>query len=342
MSGSRPTHSRLSDCFQACSSLSLKFNRPSPVTICGSFLLSPLPAVNRSFRLSGTELFMLAVVTVLWGLNWPVMKIGVTYVGPMTFRSASMIGGIFVLLALIWQQGQSLRVPREYWGELFAIAAANMAVWYVFAMYGVAQLASGRAAILGYTLPIWSALWGILIFGDKANSRLWFGVITALAGVILLMFNEFGTLTGRPLGTLSMLLAAACWGYGSHLMRRRKQSTPVLVITFWSLILSLLTCGSLAFLFERPGWTRPPSGPEWGAILYNAILVFGLVQVWWFRLATILPPVASGLSVMLIPVVGVFSAMILLGEQPGWPDYVALGCILLAISSVLLPSRSRA
>jgi drug/metabolite transporter (DMT)-like permease len=285
---------------------------------------------------------MLAVVTVLWGLNWPVMKIGVTFVGPMTFRSASMVGGIVVLLALIWQQGQSLRVPREYWGELFAIAAANMAVWYVFAMYGVAQLASGRAAILGYTLPIWSALWGILIFGDKANSRLWFGVIAALAGVVLLMFNEFGTLTGRPLGTLSMLLAAACWGYGSHLMRRRKQATPVLVITFWSLILSLLTCGLLAFLFERTGWTRPPSRLEWGAILYNAILVFGLVQVWWFRLATILPPVASGLSVMLIPVVGVFSAMILLGEQPGWPDYVALGCILVAISSVLLPSRSPA
>jgi drug/metabolite transporter (DMT)-like permease len=282
---------------------------------------------------------MLAVVTLLWGLNWPVMKIGVTFVGPMSFRSVSMLGGLVVLLALIWRAGQSLRVPRAHWGELFAIAAANMAVWYVFAMYGVAQLASGRAAILGYTLPIWSALWGILIFGDKANPRLWFGVLAALAGVVLLMFNEFGTLTGRPIGTISMLIAAACWGYGSHLMRRRKQSTPVLVITFWSLILSFLTCGSLAFLFERPGWTRAPNSAEWIAILYNAILIFGLVQVWWFRLATVLPPVASGLSVMLIPVVGVFSAMLLLGEQPGWPDYVALLCILVAISSVLIPAR---
>ena len=282
---------------------------------------------------------MLAVVTLLWGLNWPVMKTGVSFVGPMTFRSASMIGGLLVLLALIWRQGQSLRVPREYWGELFAIAAANMAVWYVFAMYGVAQLASGRAAILGYTLPIWSAIWGILLFGDRASGRLWFGVAAALTGVLLLLINEFGAMTGRPIGTISMLLAAACWGYGSHLMRRRRQATPVLVITFWSLVLSLFSCGSLAFLFERDGWTRLPSRLEWGAILYNAVLVFGLVQVWWFRLATILPPVASGLSVMLIPVVGVFSAMLLLGEQPGWPDYVALACILLAISSVLLPVR---
>jgi drug/metabolite transporter (DMT)-like permease len=55
----------------------------------------------------------------------------------------------------------------------------------------------------------------------------------------------------------------------------------------------------------------------------------------WFRLATILPPVASGLSVMLIPVIGLFSGMWLLGEVPHWQDYVALVSILIAIVTVL-------
>jgi drug/metabolite transporter (DMT)-like permease len=71
-------------------------------------------------------------------------------------------------------------------------------------------------------------------------------------------------------------------------------------------------------------------------------LVFGVSQLLWFRLASILPPVASGLSVMLIPVVGLFSAMAMLGEVPTWHDWAALACVLAAIASVLLPRRAGA
>ena len=80
---------------------------------------------------------------------------------------------------------------------------------------------------------------------------------------------------------------------------------------------------------------------EWGAILYNAVLVFGVSQLLWFRLATLLPPVASSLSVMLIPVVGLFSGMWLLGEVPSWQDYAALLFVLVAIATVLLPAAGR-
>ena len=88
---------------------------------------------------------------------------------------------------------------------------------------------------------------------------------------------------------------------------------------------------------ERDLWVRGPNAVEWAAILYNVFLVFGVSQLLWFRLATILPPVASSLSVMLIPVVGLFSGMAFLGEQPTWHDYAALGCVLVAIATVLLP-----
>jgi drug/metabolite transporter (DMT)-like permease len=291
-------------------------------------------------RLSPRHLVMLALITLFWGLNWPVMKLGVAQFGPMTFRAMSMAGGLLVLYLLIRRQGESLAVAREFWVELAFIALTNLVLWYVFAMYGIAQLASGRAAILGYTLPIWTALWGIALFGDVAGRRLWAGVAAASLGVALLLSHEFAQIAGRPLGTISMLIAAASWGYGTHLMKRRRQPTHVLVITFWSLVASLATCAILASLFERATWDHLPDEVESGAIIYNAVLIFGFVQVWWFRLTTLLPPVASGLSVMLIPVVGVFSGMWLLDEQPSWEDYAALGCILVAISSVLLPSRS--
>ena len=49
------------------------------------------------FKLSGRDLWALAMLTVLWGVNWPVMKAGVRDLSPMTFRSLSMIGGLVVL-----------------------------------------------------------------------------------------------------------------------------------------------------------------------------------------------------------------------------------------------------
>jgi drug/metabolite transporter (DMT)-like permease len=188
-------------------------------------------------------------------------------------------------------------------------------------------------------MPIWTALLGIAVFGDRPSRRLGLGVAAAALGVVLLLASELGTITGRPLGTLCMLTAAMVWGFGTHLMRRRRQATSVLVITFWSLAISLLVCGLVSVLFERHLWVRPPNRAEWGAIAYNALVIFGFSQVMWFRLASILPPVASGLSVMLIPVIGLFSGMAMLGEQPHWQDFAALGSILVAIATVLLPAR---
>lgn len=292
-------------------------------------------------QLSGRDLILLALLTVIWGLNWPVMKVGVSELGPMTFRSLSMIGGIPVLWLIIRLRGIPLNVPREHWRELALIALTNMAIWYVLAMYGVKLLSSGRAAILGYTMPIWVAVLGLIVFREKPSPQLGVGVLAAGVGIALLLASEFSTIAGRPAGTLFMLGAACAWALGTHIMRRRRQDTHVMVITFWSVMPSLAICGVIALVNERDAWVRLPNAAEWGAVVYNAVLVFGFAQVMWFRLATILPPVASGLSVMLIPAIGLFSGMALLGEQPHWQDYAALLAILVAIGTALLPARAR-
>ncbi len=288
------------------------------------------------------DLVLLALLTISWGVNWPVMKIGVGDLPPMAFRTLSMLGGLPVLWLIVRVSGQSLYVAPEARPEALKLAFFNMVLWFVFAMYGVKLLTSGRAAILGYTMPVWTALIGIAVFGEHPGRRLWIGVAAAAVGVLLLLSSEFSAISGSPAGTLMMLTAAIAWGYGTQLMRRRKAAIGVLVLTFWSLVMSAIVCGTLALLFEVREIVRMPGWPAWAAIGYNAVVIFGFSQVMWFRLATILPPVASGLSVMLIPVIGVFSGMAMLGEEPHWQDYAALVCILVAMATVLLPSRASA
>jgi drug/metabolite transporter (DMT)-like permease len=303
--------------------------------------------------LNRRDLVILVLLTFAWGINWPIMKFGVREMEPLTFRSLCMIGGLPLLFMIIRQKGLRLAIPRQYWRESFWIAVTNMVGWYVFAMYGVKLLSSGRAAILGYTMPIWVALFGYLIFKSETSRKLWLGVALASLGVLFLLAEELTSITGRPLGAIFMLAAGAIWGLGTHLMKRRKQSTHVYVVTFWSLTLSLLVCGVIALSFERAGWMswffadpvtgaapKMPSYIAWLAVLYNSVVVFTFAQVAWFRLTLILPPVASGLSIMMIPVVGVFSGMWILGEQVHWNDYAALAAIIGAIACVLWPTHT--
>ncbi len=289
--------------------------------------------------LSRKDLLLLVVLTVLWGVNWPVMKAGVRDFAPIGFRALCMAGGLVLLAVIARAQGHSLRVKREHWRELALLGLTNMVGWYVLAIWGVKLLSSGRAAILGYTMPVWTALIGWLLYRDRLDARTGLGVLAAIAAVGLLLASELGTLSGRPLGALFMLGAAFAWALGTQWMRRRTVPGSLVVLTFWMMLMGLATCSAISWTVERDQWVRPPNSIEWAAILYNVFLVFGVSQLLWFRLATILPPVASSLSVMLIPVVGLFSGMALLGERPTWHDWAALGCVLVSIGSVLMPAR---
>ncbi len=294
--------------------------------------------MNAAFSLSPRDRALLVLLTVTWGVNWPVMKVGVDGFPPITFRALTMIGGLPIMALLVRAQGASFAVPRAERAELLRLTLFNMIGWFLLAIYGVKLLSSGRAAILGYTMPIWAALIGLVVYRERPGRRLGWGLVAAALGVGLLVAGEFETLAGRPVGTLCMLGAAITWAIGTQMMRRRRTTLPVLVITFWSLVVATLVCAVLALLVEHDQWRRAPTTAQALAMAYNALVIFGFSQWLWFRLAASLPPVASGLSVMAIPIIGLLSGMAMLGESPHWRDLVAMACILVALAMVLLPA----
>ena len=135
-----------------------------------------------------------------------------------------------------------------------------------------------------------------------------------------------------------MLLAAAVWALGTQQMRRTTIQAPTLAIVFWMTLASTLVMTAGTVLFERHRWTEP-SPATWGAIAYNALLIFGFAQAIWMMMARNLPPIASSMSVMMIPVLGVVSGAWWLNEKLHWQDGAAIVLVLLAIATVLLPAR---
>ncbi|HEX2531047.1 MAG TPA: DMT family transporter [Burkholderiaceae bacterium] len=291
--------------------------------------------------LSRKDWVLLVLLTLFWGINWPIMKLGVQSYPPIAFRMLGMLLGLPIIWIAAKMQGASLAIPQGQTKTLVSLTIPNMLVWHALIILGIKMLSSGRAAILGYTMPVWAVLSGLLFFRERIRPLGWLGVGFALAGALLLLSSEFSAMSGQPLGSLLVLVSAASWGYGTVVMKRTHIDMPTISLTFWMLLLTTLTMGVLSTLFERTSW-RLPNTIEWGAILYNAAIVFGFAQVVWFQLARTLPPVASSLSVMMIPVVGVFSGAWMLHETPHWQDYGAMLLILAAMSTVLLKPAARA
>jgi drug/metabolite transporter (DMT)-like permease len=289
-------------------------------------------------RLTRLQLAGVAVVTVVWGLNWPVMKLGVTEYPPFSFRTLSMWLGLPVLWSIIRAMQVPLAIPRAHWREVAVLTFTNMIVWHTLVMVAVPLLSSGRAAILGYTMPVFSAVWGMALFGQRLAGRQWLGLGAAAGGVVLLLWHELGVMAGRPLGVAGMLVAAAVWALGTQQMRRSAVPAPTLAIIWWMTLASTLWLSLLALVFEHDRWSEPGGG-AWFAILYNAVLIFGTVQPVWLLLARQLPPIASTLSVMLIPVIGIASGALWLGEPLHWQDFAAMALMLAAIASVLRPPK---
>src|SRR5436309_11051496 len=116
-------------------------------------------------RLNGRQVVTLVLLTLVWGINWPVMKIGVTGFPPLTFRALSIALGLPVLAIALVILKVPFTIPRKHWKEMALLTLTNMLVWHVCIILAVRQLSSGRAAILGYTMPIFSALIGARMFG---------------------------------------------------------------------------------------------------------------------------------------------------------------------------------
>jgi drug/metabolite transporter (DMT)-like permease len=297
-------------------------------------------STSTSTRITGFDLFLILVVTCSWGLNYPIMKFVVTHYPPSSFRAITFILGTLVIGLYAWNRGESLVVPRgERWRTL-QLSIPNMVLWHLGLVYGISLLNSGRAAIIGYTMPVWTLMASVLLYRNPLTWRAALGVLCSLIATLLLAREEMSHFAGQPLGLAFTFGAAISWGIGNAMMKHSRLSISSISLTFWMLLTGAVCFSVMALLFERNDlhW---PQATQWLAIVYGGVMTFAVSYVAWFRVARKLTPVTSGLSIMLVPVVGVFGGHFFLGELLGASDVLALLFILTAMAIVLIPARAR-
>lgn len=283
--------------------------------------------------LTRRQWLLLGALTLLWGLNWPMMKLSLREVSPLWFRALTMSGGTLTLIAFFTLRGASLRVSRAQALRLAWLALPNIIGWHLCSIIGLSQLPAGRAGILAFTMPVWTVLLTVLLFGERMSPRSWLAVVAAITAVGLLAANELLALAGQPIGVLWLQAAALSWALGTVLMRRSALPLPTETVTVWMMFYGSLVFWALAPLIEPwPQWQQWQTA-TWWSLGYGVVLNFGYAQVIWFGLARTLPAQASAFSVMAVPLVGIATATLVVGEVARGTDWLAALLIALAIAS---------
>ena len=274
-------------------------------------------------RLKRHAPWLMALLTLIWGTNWPVIALAVREVSAWTFRALTLpVAGILLLL-LAHRRKLPLAIPRQHWPMLLCSAWAFLALWNVATTLVLTYIPSGQAALLGFTMPLWAALWSWLLFGHTLDGRQWLALLLGTAGVIVLMSPAFASYAHAPLGLVYGLASGAGWALSTVLLKHRPIPVPTTVLTGWQLLLASVPVIIGAWLLGDHQWFMP-SASSLAAFIYITLVPMLFGNLLWFSLIQWLPPQLVSLSPIMIPMVAMVSGAIVLNEPLGWQQWLAM------------------
>ena len=283
-------------------------------------------------------LALLGALTLVWGTNWPLFRIALDEMPVWTFRTVVVSAAVLMLTAILLVRRESFAVPQGKWPALIAASVMNVGVWNIATSLAVLYIPSGHASVLAYTMPLWVALLGFAVFGQRLTPRLLAAILIGAAAVATLMAPNFRDYAQAPWGLFWGLLAGFCWAVGTFIVKRTSWPGMGLSLTFWQVAISLppIALGMLVIDGLPTHW---PSAKALAATLYTGAIPMALGTATWFALVKLLPAQVAALSSIAIPIVAIVSGILILHEPLSWLQAVAIASTVISLWLALVPGR---
>ncbi|MCL4768481.1 MAG: DMT family transporter [Hyphomicrobiaceae bacterium] len=272
------------------------------------------------------------VSALLWGLNWPAVKLALAGFSPWTLRAVGLGLGAVLLAALAKAMRRPLAVPAGHRTALVIAAFLSVAGFNICAVFAQLAMPTSRAAILTFTMPLWAALFAALFAGERIDSLRAAALVCGAAGLALLAKPYWPALAegSLPAGLVLVLGAAISWAAGTVYTKRRRLPGDPLGLAAWQLGIGAAFAGAGAIAFEAPRIDLS-SAVVAGAFAYHVVLALALAYLLWFQLLERVPSATAALGTLLIPVFALAGSIVLLGEQPMLADLAGFGLIILGV-----------
>ena len=288
--------------------------------------------------LAPAGIVLLVALTITWGVNWPMMKLALAEVPPWTFRSLCLMIGGGALLVIARASG-GLSVPAHRLPALCLVSLFNITGWHLFSAYALLYTGSGRAAIIGYTMPLWAAPLSIWAFHTRPSARQVAALLLGLAALTLLLLKDFGALGAAPTGALLMLGASLCWAIGTVLVKKFSwDPLTVTALTGWQQLIGGVPIVIGWWLLEPVPDLTALSLPAALGVAYAVFVAMIFCQTAFFKLLSLLPAHVAAISVLPVPVVGVVSSAMILDEPVGWAELAALSLVVGGLFLLIRPA----
>lgn len=260
------------------------------------------------------------------------MKIVLQAWPPLFARGLAGVIAAVVLGAIAVVRRERLSVPLQIVPSLLRASLTNVFAWMGFATLSLQSLSVAESALLVFTMPIWATLfvWPIRGVPPKRLGIVALGL--GGAGILVLLGGEEAPFTFHQLLGMGFALAAAIlFALGTTIERSPLPLTP-LASTAWQLALGCLPMLLAGVLFEQPAFVGPQPLALLG-LLYVTLIPMAACYLTWFAALRRLSPSAASSGLLLVPLVGVLSATVMLGEPLGPREIVS---ILLTLAGVAL------
>ena len=276
---------------------------------------------------------LLVSVVLVWGLSWPLNKLGLDYIPPYWFAAFRLIiGTFFMFLLAIYLKKMIIPTSKDLF-LIFVLGALQVGFFILFINLGLAIQPSGTSAILAYTTPLWVMPLSIFFFKESNTLLKWLGFILGTIGV-LFMLNPWAidwTNNNTSLGVL-FLMGASLVSAISILSARYMTwyHTPLELIP-WQLLIGCIMLVIVAFL-KHPNPTFEWNIISVGCLAYTAIFATALGFLGMIKLSKELPATVTSMGFLGVPVSGAIFSVVILHESFSVFNQIAL---LLIISGLI-------
>ena len=263
----------------------------------------------RSPAMSGSAWVLLLTLSVLWGATFFFWKVLVEHLPPFTVVFGRVAIAALVLLLVLVIRGDTLPMTRTAWARFLMMAALNNAIPFALIAYGETAIASGLAAILNATTPVFTVLVAHALTDDEKLTPLRvLGVGLGFVGVVVLVWPDMlrGGMTGNLLGELACLLAAVAYAFAG-VYGRRFSGMPAITAATGQLAAASLLMLPLVLIVDRPWQLPAPPMTTWAALVGIAVFSTAAAYPVYFRLLA----VAGATNLLLVTFLLPISALLL-------------------------------
>lgn len=281
-----------------------------------------------------TGIACLGITAFGWGLNWPFMKLLLRELPPLSARGLAGVAAALILAAVAVGRGERLTVPVRAIPRLLFATFTNVIAWMGFTTMAMQWVSVSEGALLAYTMPIWATLLAWPLLGARPTLRDLVALCLGLGGIVTLFGGAGFALGPEKFAGASLMLSAAILFALGNVVNRKPIPIPPLALVAWQVGLGCLAMLVYGLAMEQPRFgALSPAG--WGAMAYMTLVPMGICYVTWFETLRRLPPATASTGMLMVPVIGIVSAAVMVGEPLGFRVVLAmvltLGGVTLAL-----------